>query len=124
MPPLITAAENYVAFYEDAAKAEAAAKAQGYTGENGESWHDFIDCQNDRCRSAKGFKDLDAAVAWLKAEIDAHKSVYGCGEIRLIVKVAKRCRYCTCRGSQATDRWLVDDEGRDDGETIESECCE
>lgn len=110
------------AFYEDAAKAEAAAKAEGFTGNDGESWHDFIEV--DDFITSKRFESLGEAVAWLKSEIADYKTAYGVGDIRQIERMPRRCQYCTCRGAQATYRWVVDDEGICDEETLESQCCD
>lgn len=112
----------FLASYEDATKAEAAAKAQGFTGNDGESWHDFIEA--DDFRTTKSFGSLNEALQWLKSEIADYKTVYGCGDIRQIERIPRRCQYCICRGEQATYRWIIDDEGICDEEPCDSLCCD
>lgn len=113
--------QAYVAFYEDAAKVEAAARAQGFTGEDGQSWHDFVESSLSKFRSAKAFSDLGSAETWLKAELADGRSVYGCGEIRLMKQMPRRCEYCTCGGRQAVYEYEVDDTGIVDGREV-GEC--
>jgi len=60
---------TYIAYYEDAGKVEAAAIERGFTGKEGESWHDFVDAEHSKFRTTQQFRDLTAAVDWLKGEI-------------------------------------------------------
>lgn len=112
----------YIAYYEDADKVEAAAKARGFTGNDGESWHDFVEAEQDRFCCTKEFRDLNAAVAWLSSEIAATKSVYGEGRILERVRMKTRCAVCTCRGIQDIREWIVDNEGIEDERPVSSLC--
>ncbi len=116
--------ESYVAFYEDAGKVEAAAKARGFTGTDGESWHDFVEAEHNKFCVSKQFWDLQAAEDWLKTEINALKSVYGQGTIILQRPVVLRCRACVCGGLQQLHEYTVDDTGIVDDRTIDSLCVE
>lgn len=113
---------EFVAFYEDFTKVEAAAKARGL--EDGESFHDFVEVQQDRFRAAKKFTTLREAVSWLRAEVKAYKTVYGAGDVRLIevVERSNRCRYCTCNGRRATEKWIVTDDGIEQHDMLDSPC--
>ena len=51
--------QSYIAFYEDAVKVDATAKTRGFTGNDGESWHDFVEAEADKFRIAKQFRQLD-----------------------------------------------------------------
>lgn len=116
--------ESYIAFYEDAAKVEAAAKARGFTGNDGESWHDFVEAEHDKFRIAKQFWKLKDAEDWLKAEIAAMKSVYGQGTIRLQRPATRRCRACVCGGLHELHEYIVDDTGIADDQPLDSLCLE
>jgi hypothetical protein len=113
---------QYLAYYEDAVKVEVAAKAAGFTGNDGESWYDVVEAGNYEFRTVKMFKELMTAEAWLRGEIAAVKSVYGCGTIIEQQPVAQRCRYCTCRGVEHLREYTVDDEGIVDDYALESMC--
>jgi hypothetical protein len=113
----------FCAFYEDASKAEAEAKAAGFTGSDGESWHDFIEVQDDKCRTGKTFDSLAGAEMWLKEEIAATKTVYGCGEILEQEPITRRCRYCVCGGRvKNVRRYVVDHEGIAEDEAVDDLC--
>lgn len=112
----------YLAYYENAAKVEAAAKASGFTGQDGESWHDFVQAEADKFRVAKQFPALNAAAEWLKAEVAASKSVYGQGTIVLQKPVTRKCSACTCGGTQQVHEYIVDDTGIVEDHSIDSEC--
>lgn len=116
--------ESYIAFYEDAAKVEAAAKARGFTGNDGESWHDFVEAETDKFRVYKQFSLLKYAEAWLKAEIASTKSVYGQGTIRLQRAATRRCSACVCGGLHQLHEYTVDDNGIADDQALESLCIE
>lgn len=116
----------FLAYYEDAAKVEAAAIKRGFEpgGDSG-SWHDFVECEDDKFRTAKKFTTFDAALAWLLPEIAAVKSVYGQGTITECVDVprADRCRYCVCQGQREIKEWIVSNEV-DDERTCDSLCAD
>lgn len=113
--------QSFRAFYEDAAKTEAAARKLGYNGSDG-SLMDFVE-PSDHC-SGSTFKSLAEAEQWLKTEIDAMKTVFGCGTIRIQEKVSRRCRYCVCRGVKNLHEYTVDDTGIVEDEALEDECCD
>ena len=119
---LETTMQHFRAFYEDAAKVEAAAKALGFTGNDGESWHDFVESENGKYRTGKTFPTLVDAEQWLKTEIAAVKSVYGCGTIRLQEPIGRRCRYCVCSGVRNVHEYTVDDTGIVEDEPMEDLC--
>lgn len=114
--------ESYWAFYEDANKVEAAAKARGFTGNDGESWHDFVEAEHNKFRAAKQFWQLKDAEEWLKREINAMKTVYGCGTIQLQRPAINRCRTCVCGGVRAIHEYTVDDTGIAHNEELPSLC--
>ena len=96
-------------------------RADGYDGENGSLMdyvepHDFV--------TGKKFQTIAEAEDWLKAEIAAMKTVFGCGSIRKLESVGRRCRYCTCRGVKAVHDYTVDDTGIVEDEALEDECCD
>ena len=113
--------QSFSAFYEDAAKTEAAARLEGYDGQNGSLMdyvepHDFL--------TGKKFQTVTEAEEWLKMEIGAMKTVFGCGTIRKLEAVGRRCRYCTCRGVKAVHDYTVDDTGIVEDEVLDDECCD
>lgn len=112
---------QYRAFYEDAAKTEAAARKEGYNGVDG-SLMDYVE-PSDYC-TGKTFQTLADAEAWLKSEIDAMKTVFGCGTIRAQEQVSRRCRYCVCGGIRNTHEYTVDDTGVVEDESMEDTCCD
>lgn len=108
---------TFRASYEDAAKTEADARKEGYDGING-SLLDFV----EPSWSGKTFLTLAEAEQWLKTEIDAMKTVFGCGTIQTQEQVARRCRYCTCGGVKTVHEYTVDDTGIVEDEALEDEC--
>lgn len=111
--------QSFRAFYEDAEKTEAAARAEGYNGVDG-SLMDYVD-PNDY-RTGKSFTSLEDAEQWLKTEIDARKTCFGAGTIYLQEKVGRRCRYCTCRGVKNVHEYTVEDTGIVADEAFDDEC--
>lgn len=124
MVPKLGPSMALAAWYEDAEKVEKAAKARGFTGNDGESWHDFVEAENNRFATRQMFKNLDAAVQWLQSEIVALKSVYGVGNIRLVESVPRRerCQYCCCDGIRGLHEWTVSDTGIETDEGLQSLC--
>jgi hypothetical protein len=120
--PTIQRTHSYFASYEDAAKVEAAAKKRGFTGNDGKSWHDFVDIEQDKFRTGKQFWDLQKAEDWLKSEVSNYKSVCGSGKILLQEPVINRCSTCVCGGLQNIREYLVYDTGIADTRVIESMC--
>jgi hypothetical protein len=114
--------QSFIAYYEDAAKVEAAAKKRGFTGNDGESWHDFVEAEYDKFRRSRQFWKLDLAAEWLKAEIAASKSVYGQGTILLQERVARKCSSCVCGGLRELHEYVVDDTGIVEDRAVESVC--
>lgn len=114
-----TTMQSFMAFYEDAAKTEAAARSEGFDGENG-SLMDFVE-PSDYC-TGKNFQSLADAERWLKQEIGSRKTVFGAGTIRMQEKVARRCRYCVCRGTRNLHEYTVDDTGVVGDEAMGDDC--
>lgn len=109
----------YRSSYEDAAKTEAAARMEGYDGING-SLMDYVEPSD--YRTGKTFQTLIQAEQWLKTEIDAMKTVFGCGTIRELERVTSRCRYCVCGGVRNLHEYTVDDTGVVEDEAMEDDC--
>jgi hypothetical protein len=114
-----TTMQSFLAFYEDAEKTEAAARVEGYDGING-SLMDYVEPSD--YRTGKTFPSLAAAEQWLKTEIDAMKTVFGCGTIRKRERVSRRCRYCVCGGVRDLHEYTVEDTGIVEDEAMEDEC--
>lgn len=115
----------YRASYECSALAEARARAAGWQGPDDEvGMLDYIDVHTDEDSVAQKFPTKDAAEAWLKGEIAANRTLFGCGDIDALERVEPRarCRYCTCRGVKATQSFLVDDTGIVDEREVSDEC--
>lgn len=111
--------QSFMAFYEDAAKTEAAARKEGYDGING-SLMDYVEPHN-YC-TAKKFAEITQAEAWLIERINAMQTVFGAGTIRKLEQVSRRCRYCTCRGVKVVHEYTVEDTGIVEDEALEDEC--
>ena len=75
---------KFLAWYEDAAKVEAGAKKRGFTGRDGESWHDFVEADLGKYSTKRAFPSLGLAIAWLTARCKSVDTVYGSGTIRKI----------------------------------------
>src|SRR5689334_18883973 len=101
---------TFVASYESMTRAEAKARAAGWDGAEGEML-DYIDFHDTDI--ARAFPNQGMALAWLKKELDANKSLFGCGDIDEIETVdpRKRCRYCICRGKRTVRSWIATHEG-------------
>ncbi len=112
--------QTFRAFYEDAAKTEAAARKEGYDGNNG-SLMDFVEPADHR--TGKTFPSLAEAERWLIEEIEAGKTVFGCGSVYEQEKVSRRCRYCVCGGIQNLHEYTIDDTGMVADEAFENDCC-
>lgn len=106
---------EYIALYEDFAKVQALTDDE-------ESYHDFA--QSSQGRTSKRFASLDEAIAWASKAVDDCLTVYGCGEVREIEAVTRRCRYCTCGGRQLVRRHIVSEAGVDETHEEETECCD
>lgn len=111
--------QTFRASYEDAAKTEAAARAEGYDGNNG-SLMDFVEPSD--YRTGKSFPSLADAEQWLKQEIGSYKTVFGAGTILELEKVTRRCRYCVCGGVRNLHEYTVDDTGVVEDEAMEDDC--
>jgi hypothetical protein len=72
------------------------------------------------------FATLDDAIEWLRLEVKAGRSVYGCGTIlqRRLITGDQRCAACDCRGVQSVHQWIVSDTGVDDDRDLPSQCIE
>jgi hypothetical protein len=114
-----TTMQHFRAFYEDAARTEAAARAEGYNGEDG-SLMDYVEPSD--YRTGKTFPTLTQAEQWLKEQIDAMKTVFGCGNIVEQEPVTRRCRYCVCGGVRSLHEYTVDDTGIVEDEALEDSC--
>lgn len=106
-------APRFYASYEDVAKLEAGARAEGWR--EGESFLDYVEAEDSRFQTAAAFPTKDAAVAWIQEAIGAGKTAFGLGDIDEIVAVprAERCDACTCCGEKPVKRYVVSDEGID-----------
>lgn len=106
-----TATVTFLAIYEAMEKAKVLAAKEGWTED--ESIADYIDLHDGSVDLCRKFATEQAAIDWLKQEITALNTVFGCGEIISVEKVepARRCKYCTCRGQKRVSRILVDDDG-------------
>ena len=102
---------KYTAYYEDAAMVEAAAIERGFTGKEGESWHDYVDAENAKFRTSREFSNITLAVKWLKGHIAESHSCYGVGTVLLEERMSKRCASCTCGGLRAVREYSVDETG-------------
>lgn len=111
---------KFLAWYEDAAKVEAAAKARGFTGEAGTSWHDFVEAEHEKFITSRSFPTLALAVGWLTDRCRAAETFFGCGTIRKMEP--RRCSACTCGGLIATREWTVADEGVEQEDALDSPC--
>lgn len=112
---------SFLAVYEDAHKVEVSAKLAGFTGEDGESWFDFVEDGYTKHNTARGFPSLPLAVAWVKKAVLGNKTVYGSGHVYEL-QVVKRCHHCTCDGVHRVREYLVDDEGIAENNSLPSPC--
>lgn len=110
---------SFRAFYEDAAKTEAAARAVGYTEASG-SLMDFVEPSD--YRTGKTFPTLEQARDWLMAEVASRKTVFGAGTIRETEPVERRCDYCVCGGVRALHEYIVDETGVVEDTALETDC--
>lgn len=110
--------QKFQAGYEDVALSEAEARRRGWDGTDG-----FLDYLNDNgVRVHRQFPTKAEAESWLKAEIDALKTVFGCGDIDVLERPKRRCTYCTCGGWLTVQSFVVDDEGISDERILSEEC--
>jgi hypothetical protein len=112
----------FQAFYEDAAKLKSAAMANGWTDGDG-SMLDYADADQINVHTGRNFSDKDAAVAWVQAEVNALRTVFGAGDVVEFENLARgeRCEFCTCRGKKRVHRYVVTDIGIESDEAID-EC--
>ena len=108
------------ASYEDYEKAKAAARTRGWKGED--DLGDFIEFTDHQ--TGADFATLDEAVEWLKSEINALKSTFGCGDIDELTKIERRerCKYCVCNGLRPVTRYIVTDDGIESEEPAREDC--
>lgn len=112
--------QKFVASYEDAAKTERRAKAAGWNEADG-GYLDLV----DPVHSQREFASKVEAEAWLMAEINAYKTCFGCGDIDVLEKVERRCRYCICNGWREIQSFIVDDTGIcEDRGASDDLCCD
>lgn len=111
---------SFVGAYENFELFKAAAIKAGCP-EDG-SFNDYAEAHD--YQAAKAFKTKDEAVAWVIEQINAGKTVFGCGDVIEISEVPReqRCRYCVCDGRQRIARTIVDDTGALDEEPCDSDC--
>ena len=115
---------SYLAFYTDAAKVEAAAKARGFSGNDGESCHDFVNAEHNKFRVYMTFATVGAAENWLSSEIRKCKSDSGQGVVIEQEPVTERCRACICGGVRQVHEYVVDDTGIAEDHVLDSLCLE
>ena len=78
---------------------------------------------SSRYGTVRVFYNLDEAVEWVRLEVNAGRSVYGCGEVnRQEASDGQRCRYCTCDGWFDVHRYIVSDTGLDEDSTVDKPC--
>lgn len=110
--------QKFQAGYEDMALSEAEARKRGWDGTDG-----FLDYLYDNgVRVHRQFTTKADAEVWLKAEIAAGKTVFGCGDIDVLEQPKRRCQYCTCGGWLTVQSFIVDDEGISDERSLSEEC--
>ena len=112
----------YHAYYEDAAKIEAAAKEAGYTGESGQSWFDFVDASMSKYRQNGYFDTVKKAEDWLKESISAEKACFGTGTILYMEQAKKHCDNCMCGSVWAMREYSVDASGIVEENALEPPC--
>lgn len=113
-----TPMRKFQAGYEDMAASEAEARKRGWDGNDG-----FLYYLNDNgVRVYRQFATKAEAETWLKAEIAAGKTVFGCGDIDVLEQPRRRCTYCTCGGWLTVQSFIVDDEGISDERSLSEEC--
>lgn len=117
IPPMTE--QKFVAKYEDAAKSAAEAKRHGWTEEDG-GMLDFLN--GDPPRSARVFVTKAEALAWLLAEIEAGKTLFGCGDLNVMEPVKRRCRYCVCNGWRMAESFIVDNDGVTEERDLRDDC--
>ena len=100
--------QKFQASYEDAAKSEKAARELGWDGQDGGLLDTLNGCAP---KTHKTFATRAEAEAWLLAEINASKSLFGCGDIDVLEQPKRRCRYCNCKGWLTRASYIYDDEG-------------
>jgi hypothetical protein len=109
----------YQAAYEDQEQTAAEAKRRGWDGVSG-GMLDYI--SDNGVRISQSFKSREEALAWLLAEINAGKSVFGCGDIDVLEQPKRRCRYCSCGGWLTIQSFSVDDTGIVEEREVSEEC--
>lgn len=110
--------QKFQAGYEDMALSEAEARKRGWDGSEG-----MLDHLNDNgVRVYRQFATKAEAEKWLKDEIAALKTVFGCGDIDVLEQPKRRCDYCTCGGWLTVASFIVDDEGISDERSLSEEC--
>lgn len=109
----------YQASYEDMEKSSAEARRRGWDGES-EGMLDYLNCNGISVH--RNFSTKEKAETWLKTEISAHKTLYGCGDIDVLTQPKRRCKYCTCNGWITTQSFLADDTGIVEEREVSEEC--
>lgn len=122
MPATTKTGISFFASFEDVAKVEAAARAEGW--KEGDSYADFVEMLDADYRSGRSFDDRAAAVAWLQDQINANRTLFGCGDVIEGEHVQRRdrCRYCVCNGWRRISRAVIDDEGVAEESAEDSDC--
>jgi hypothetical protein len=61
------------------------------------------------------------AISWLKVEIAAEKTYWGCGDVLEFSEVPRgeRCDACHCHGKRLDRRLVIDDEGIAEDEPVD-----
>ncbi len=111
--------QKFQASYEDAAKSEQAAVANGWNKENG-GMIDFLNGSPPHTRRI--FTTQPEAEAWLLAEIKDDKTLFGCGDIDVYQQPKRRCKYCTCDGWVRVQSFLADNDGITEERDIPEDC--
>ena len=113
--------QKFLAAYEHFKKSKAVAMKRGWDGES-DGMLDYLD--DNGVRVYREFATQREAEAWLRAEIDAGKTVFGCGDIDVLEQPKRRCRYCTCGGWLTVKSFLLDGDGAPQEREGSEECCD
>jgi len=114
----------YRAYYTDAAKVERMAIERGYSGQEGESWFDYVEADHSRYWTSQTFGDLEKAVKWIGSAVIEGKTCFSGGTILLEEKTHSRCKSCACEGKWTTHEYSVDETGIVDEMELSPPCQE
>lgn len=110
-------ATEFLAAFEAIEPLKAAALKAGCPDDG--SYLDYAEASDHRI--GKAFDNRPEAIGWLKEQIEAGRTTFGCGDLTEVEKIPreKRCRYCICNGERPRTRSVVDDDGESDIEFLD-----